>query len=178
MSIFKPVKFFALFLTNRIVGYIPFQCVRKLWYKCIGIKLGNDCHIDMGVYIMAPNKLQIGANSHINQGCILDSRGDLKIGNNVSISHRVVLMSGSHDINSPKFDYKGLPIVIDDHVFIGVNATILQNVIISEGAVVCAGAVVTKNVPEYAIVAGIPAKIIGYRNKNINYKCCPDTWFL
>ena len=87
-------------------------------------------------------------------------------------------MTGSHDINSEDFKYKGQPIDIDDYAFIGVNTIVLQGVKIGKGAVVCAGAVVTKNVPDYAIVAGVPTKIIGFRNKNLNYKCEPDSWFL
>ncbi len=174
----KPLVFFILYLNNRVFCYIPFQCIRKLWYKLIGIKYGRNSHIDIGQYMLAPKKIRMGNHSHINQGCILDGRGGITIGDNVSISHRVVLMTGSHDINSKEFKYKGAPIVICDYAFVGVNAIILQNVTIGKGAVVCAGAVVTKNVPEYAVVAGVPAKIISYRSKDLNYKCKPDTWFL
>lgn len=102
----------------------------------------------------------------------------MKIGRNVSISHRVSLMTGSHDINSKDFCANGGPIEIDDYAFIGVNASVLHSVKIGKGAVVCAGAVVTKDVPDFAVVAGIPAKVIGTRNKNLNYICCPDRWFM
>ena len=132
----------------------------------------------MGQYFLAPSLIELGNHSHINQGCILDARGGIKIGNNVSISHHVTLMTGSHDINSPDFKYTCAPIVVDDYAFIGVNATILQGVTIGKGAVVCAGAIVTKNVPEYAIVASIPAKIIGYRNDSLNYRCTPYGFLL
>lgn len=55
----------------------------------------------------------------------------------------------------------------NDHVWIGSNATILKGITIGEGAVVCAGAVVTKDVPSFTIVGGVPAKIIGKRNQGI-----------
>ena len=177
-KIFTPFLLFALYLTNRIVNYLPFQLLRKMWYLCLGTKLGKGCHIDMGQYILAPYRFKIGNHSHINQDCIIDARSGITIGDNVSISHRVALMTGSHDINSEDFKYKGQPIVIGDYAFIGVNATVLQGVKVGKGAVVCAGAVVTKDVPDYAIVAGVSAKIIGYRSKDLNYKCEPESWFL
>ena len=169
--------FLLLYIINRIVNYIPIYYVRKLCYLCVGMKIKGKTKIDMAQYFLAPNKLRIGHNCHINQGCIIDARGKIIIGNNVTISHRVVLMTGSHNVKSTTFDYKGGSIEIGDNCFVGVNATILQNVTIGEGAIVCAGAVVTQSVPEYTIVAGVPAKIIGYRRKDLNYIVNPNTWF-
>ena len=70
------------------------------------------------------------------------------------------------------------PIVIADNVWLGFGVTILQGVRIGKGAVVCAGAVVTKDIPDYSIVAGVPAKIIGTRSMNLDYKCSPKELFL
>lgn len=64
-----------------------------------------------------------------------------------------------------------MPININDYVWIGANVTVLQNVKIGQGAVVCAGSVVTKDVEPYSIVAGTPARPIGKRYKQLNYKC-------
>ena len=65
--------------------------------------------------------------------------------------------------------------MIDDYVWIGIGVIVLQGVHIGKGAVVCAGAVVTKDVGEYEIVAGVPAKKIGERNKDLDYKCLWET---
>ena len=176
--IITPFYLLILCLTNRFITYVPICMLRKIWYRLLGMKIGFGSQLDMGQYILSPHKIKIGKTSHVNQGCILDGRSRIIIENNVSISHRCALMTGSHDINSSKFCYKGAPIIIDDLVFIGINATILSGVHVHKGAVVCAGAVVSKDVPEYAIVAGIPATIIGYRNKEINYTIKPDKWFL
>jgi len=86
-------------------------------------------------------------------------------------------MSATHDINSKDFSACGGKISISDFCFIGIGATVLSNVKIGKGAVVCAGAVVTKDVPDFAVVAGIPAKVIKERNRNIDYECKPDRWF-
>lgn len=98
-------------------------------------------------------------------------RGGGQLNNNISISHYVKIVTGSHNIQSNSFDGKFKPICIDDYAWIGIGATILQGVKIGKGAVVCAGAIVTKDVLPYEIVAGVPAKKIGERNKNLNYKC-------
>lgn len=86
-------------------------------------------------------------------------------------------MSGSHDVQDPDFKYNGEQIIIDDYVWIGVNATILKGVHIREGAVVSAGAVVTKDVEPYTIVGGIPAKVIGKRIKDLRYQPLEGEYF-
>lgn len=178
-KIFFILWMFHRFFTNRIVAYIPCNFFRKCWYRLSGMRLSRKCQIDMGVYVLSCRNISIRETSHVNQGCILDGRlGGLKIGKNVSVSHRVALMTGSHDINSEDFCAKGGSIEIEDYAFIGVNATVLHSVKIGKGSVVCAGAVVTKDVPDFAVVARIPAKVIGTRNENLNYICRPDRWFM
>jgi acetyltransferase-like isoleucine patch superfamily enzyme len=153
------------------VSYIPILFIRKGYYKIFGISIGKKTVINMNQYIMIPGKIAIGNNSHINRGCLLDGRGGLIIGNSVSISHYVSIVTGSHDVNDPCFGGIFLPIAIENYVWIGVNATILQGVRIGEGAVVAAGSVVTKDVEPYTIVGGIPAHKIGVRNRELDYKC-------
>lgn len=164
-------SFFMEFITNDILQHIPFWCCRKFYLKMTGTKIGHGSFIMKKNYLINSNRLSIGNFSHINRDCIIDSRGYITIGNNVSISHRVNIMSGSHEVNSPNMIGIFKKIVIEDYVWIGVNSTILQGVTLGEGAVVCAGAVVTKNVKPYDIVAGIPAKTIGHRNNNLDYHC-------
>ena len=99
------------------------------------------------------------------------------IGNNCSISCDVKIITGSHDTQSPSFKYKPQKITIDDYVWIGVGAIILGGVHLGKGAVICAGAVVTKDVIPYSIVGGVPAKHIGNRNHNLNYTILKDDGF-
>ena len=165
------IAFLTEYLQNDILPHIPFWTIRRFFMRCMKMKIGKGTFIMKRVYIMTPQQLKIAEHSHINRGCLLDARGSITIGSNVSISHNVSIMSGSHDYNSISFRGRFLPIKIEDYVWIGNNATILQNVTIGKGAVVCAGAVVTKDVEPYSVVAGIPAQKIRERNKNIQYQC-------
>lgn len=170
----RAVKFcyyILLYLLNNPVAYFPWWKLRRLFLKLAGAKMAPHAILNMGQFFLSPNQLQVGDWTHINRGCILDARGGLKIGNNVSISYNVTLLTGSHDCFKPDFPGEYLPIRIGDHVWIGANATILNNVKIGEGAVVAAGAVVTKDVPPYTIVGGVPAKVISERPRNLDYKC-------
>ena len=92
----------------------------------------------------------------------------MSIGNNVNISSDTILETGSHEYSTFACVFK--PIVIKDDVWVGTRVTILQGVTIGEGAVVAAGSVVTRNVEPYTIVAGVPAKPIGKRKKEIKYE--------
>lgn len=96
----------------------------------------------------------------INSDVKIRCMNSITIGKGAKISHDVTIIDG----DGHTMDYEGYvqkkPIVIEDHVWIGTKATILKGVKIGEGAVVAAGAVVTKDVPSHCLVAGNPAKVI------------------
>ena len=149
-----------------------------MYYRMLGIRIGRGTQLNTRTYLMGPGRLVVGEYSHINPGCLIDYRGGLEIGSCVSISHRVMLITGGHDIQSPTFNEDHRPIKIGDHVWIGAGATVLRGVEIGEGAVVAAGAVVVKDVPPYAIVGGVPAKQIGERSKELDYRCYTTNIFM
>lgn len=103
---------------------------------------------------------------------ILDARAGITIGSNVNISSNVSIWTLQHDYRDPYFrctpEHYG-PVVIENRVWIGPSVTVLHDVTIGEGAVVAAGSVVTKSVPPYTLVGGIPAKVIGKRPKELKY---------
>lgn len=105
----------------------------------------------------------------IENNVTLDGRRGIKIGKNVNFSSEVMIWTLQHDYNNPSFSVKGGEVIIEDYVWISTRAIILPNVRIGKGAVVAAGAVVTKDVPPFTVVGGIPAKKIGERNKELNY---------
>ena len=159
------------YLTNHLVSHVPSFRLRHAWYRrVLGIRLGEGAAVHMGCYLWfyGPGQLRregllIGAHSRINRGCTLDTRGSLRIGENVSISPDVTILTAYHPVDDPEFRVATRPIEIDDYAFIGTRATILAGVRIGRGAVVAAGAVVTRDVEPLAIVAGVPARQVGSR---------------
>ncbi|ALZ88703.1 acetyltransferase [Aerococcus urinaeequi] len=105
--------------------------------------------------------ITLGKNVFINSGTHFQDQGGIVIGEGAFIGHNVVLATINHDLypkNNRKNHYA--PIVLKDNVWIGSNATITSGVTIGEWSVVAAGAVVTKDVPPYSIVGGIPARVL------------------
>lgn len=116
------------------------------------------------------SKLVIGDYSYIGDyNNIRAAGGDIIIGNYCLISQHITMVASNHSIAKNKLIYKQpwdtnkTDIIVEDDVWIGAGCVILPGTIIHKGAIIAAGAVVTKNVPEYAIVAGIPAKVIKFR---------------
>ncbi len=171
------IAFINEFMVNCLLPVVPFWLPRRLYLKVIGMKIGRKSFVMRRSYIVAPQHISIGDYSHINRGCLLDARGGITIGSNVSVSHNVSIVTGGHDYKSLSFEGRYLPIKIEDYAWLGINSTILQNVTVGEGAVVCAGAVVTKDVEPYTVVGGVPAKVIGTRPKGLNYHCIWDSPF-
>ncbi len=154
-----------------LVGHVPLHWFRKAIYLMGGIKIGRGSTIHTGARFYDPRNIVIGDDSIVGEGTVLDGRDKLIIGDHVDIASEVMIYNCEHDINDEFFSPSCSPVKIEDYVFIGPRAIVMPGVKIGKGAVVAAGAIVTKDVPPYAIVAGVPAKIIGERrNKELNYK--------
>jgi acetyltransferase-like isoleucine patch superfamily enzyme len=158
------------YATNHIINHIPSYIIRHAWYRHIlGWRIGPNVSILLGQHVQltglrtSGKKVSIGKGTIINWNCMLYTTGGIFIGENVSISAGVWLVTGTHDMNDPLFPATYKPIVIGDYVWIGMRATILPGVTLGEGAVVMAGAMVTRDVPPYAVVGGIPARVIRQR---------------
>lgn len=162
----------------RYVGYIPSHHIRRFLYRLDGIKIGKGSTIHMGAVFYFPETIVIGQDSIIGENAVLDGRDKLRIGDHVDIASEVMIYNAEHDINDEKFKAITAPVEIGDYVFIGPRAIILPGVKIGKGAVVGAGAVVAKDVGEFEIVGGVPAKVIGERKlKNPSYKLGRAAWF-
>lgn len=161
---------FKLLIVNRS-GFCPFWCWRKFIYKLAGLKIGKDSKIHVFTRFFEPRNIQIGEDTIIGEFCFLDGRDKLKIGSHTDIASQVLIYNSEHDINHPKFEAIERSVEIGDYVFIGPRAIILPGVKIENGAVVAAGAVVTKDVPPAKIVGGVPAEVISERKlKKFNYR--------
>lgn len=168
--LFNYVLDFELLLVTW-AGLVPCHYFRLFFYALAGMKIGRGSRIHIGARFFYPAKIQIGQGSILGDNIFLDGREKLTIGNHVDIASGVMIYNSEHDVNSEDFHAISAPVEIGDYVFIGPRAIILPDVKIGRGAVVAAGAVVTKDVPEFAIVGGVPATIIGERkNKDLHYK--------
>jgi len=162
---------FELMILNLISCLVPLHSVRKFFFRFAGVKIGKNSYIHMGVRFFLPINITIGEGTIIGDHVFLDGRAFLRIGNNVDIASQVLIYNSEHDVDSEGFDPIEEPVEIADYVFIGPRAIILPGVKIGRGAVIGAGAVVTKDVEPFKIVGGVPAKVIGERkNKNPRYK--------
>ncbi|HEV2457508.1 MAG TPA: acyltransferase [Ktedonobacterales bacterium] len=160
------------YITNHVVGAVPLYRVRHAWYHhVLGWYLGPDAAILMGQDVemrdvrASGRRVSIDSGTVIDRGCRLSTTGGLVIGRRVYISPGVWLITGSRDLDDPQFSSHFKPIVIDDYAWIGARATILSGVTIGEGAVVMAGALVSRDVAPYTIVGGVPARPIGRRRE-------------
>lgn len=162
---------FELMIIHFVSDHIPFKFIRHSVFKLAGVKIGAKSTIHMSVRFFAPRGVKIGEDTIIGFRTFLDGREKLVIGDHVDIASEVMIYNSEHDISSEKFEAVNGEVYIGDYVFIGPRAIILPNVKIGRGAIVAAGAVVTRDVPEFAIVGGVPAKVIGERkNKNPEYR--------
>jgi maltose O-acetyltransferase len=153
----------------RWVAHVPSHQFRKLFYRLAGIKIGKGSTIHMWASFFEPNGIKIGEDTIIGDHAFLDGRATLTIGNHVDVASSVMIYNSEHDLESESFSARTQPVQIGDYVFIGPRAIILPGVKVGKGAVVAAGAVVTSDVPEFTIVGGVPAKIIGHRKNNNPY---------
>ena len=120
--------------------------------------------------LIAANRGQvtIGRRSWIGPFCLVYGNGDVSIGDNVLLAGHSSINTVSHHFErcDIPINDQGIycdPVRIEDDVWIGMNAVILQGITVGRGAIVGAGAVVTRDVPPWSIVTGVPARVIRHR---------------
>ena len=162
LEIFHKLSQDALKITTELNNkYHTKEEIIDLFSKLTGRKVDKTFRLFPPFHTDCGKNIKIGKNVFINACCKFQDQGGIEIGNGVLIGHNVTLATLNHD-ERPQFrqNIYPKPIKIEDNVWIGSNATILQGITIGKGAIVGACAVVTKDVPENTIVAGVPAKII------------------
>lgn len=152
------------------VGWLPSHSLRLFLYRhLLGISIGTKTSIHRGCRFYRPSAVCVGDHSVINRDVLLDGRMGLEIGHNVSLSEGVAVFTLDHDPQSRTFDSRGAAVQVADRAFVGARAILLPGVTLGEGAVVGAGAVVTASVAPFSIVAGVPARPIGERPRDLVY---------
>lgn len=141
-------------------GYHTKEELTALMGKLIGKEV-EGLSLFIPFYADFGKNITLGKNIFINSGCCFQDQGGITIGDDTLIGHQVVLATLNHDITpSKRANLVPSPINIGKNVWIGAKAVVLAGVSIGDNAIVAAGAVVNRNVPKNAIVAGVPAKII------------------
>jgi glycosyltransferase involved in cell wall biosynthesis len=179
---------------STLTGFIPSHRIRLFLYRYLfRVAIGRDSAIHWLCRFNLPSGVSIGKNTVIGNDAFLDGRfrrkwksgekrlgtyirdflspGErpLRIGDNVSVAGFVHIYTMQHDVDDPQFQETGAPVVIEDYAVIGSRATILPGVTVGRGAVVAAGAVVTRDVPPFTVVGGMPAVRIRDRSKDLRY---------
>lgn len=148
-------------LAEMNANYLDDQEMRLRVQTILDHDIPESVRIRQPFYMDFGKNIEFGENVFINASCHFQDQGGIQIGDNALIGHQVVLATLDHDLIPEK---RGIlypaPIVIEEDVWIGANATILKGVTIGRGSVVAAGAVVTKDVSAYTIVGGNPARVI------------------
>ena len=110
------------------------------------------------------NRVTFGRNVFINHSAILSASGGIEFADGVMAAPALRIATINHDVNARHTTYTYGKVTVKKNAWLGMNVTICPGVTIGEYAVVAAGAVVTKDVPDYAVVGGVPAKVIKYLN--------------
>lgn len=158
-------------LYNDGLSHLPSRRLRSLalrwWLGSLGAGSGVQMHCR---FLHGPG-VHLGERCVINHGCLLDGRRfPIRIGSDGSIGPEAAILTLGHDPRSPDFADRGGPVTIGAHVWIGFRAIVLPGVTIGDGAVVAAGAVVSRDVAPFTIVAGNPACPIGNRPQPMQYR--------
>lgn len=160
---FAIVKHFCKLIAYYVINYVV---------GCDKAKIGKHTKLHPTVILRQGERIKIGEHCLINHNNVLQAgkfKGQIIIGNYVQTGANVMMFAFNHgtEINNVPMieqDYWDGDIIVEDDVWIGAGSIILPGVKVGKGAVIASNAVVNKDVPEYAIVGGVPAKILKYRN--------------
>ena len=144
-------------------GIALFAHWRVFLLRLFGARIGARCRVLSSAKIWQPWLLTMGDDSALDAGVVAYAVDRITIGESAWISQDAFLCCASHDITSPIMELVHAPITIGPQAWIGARAIVLPGVTVGEGAVVAAGAVVTKDVPPWAVVAGNPAREVKKR---------------
>ena len=134
------------------VGYLEELFGRKL----------DDVHILTPFICDFGNRVKFGRNVFINHSAILSASGGIEFEDGVMCAPGIRIATINHDMNDRHLTYTYGKVLVKKNAWLGMNVTICPGVTIGKYAVVAAGAVVTKDVPDYAVVGGVPAKVIRF----------------
>mgnify|MGYP005991623279 FL=1 len=171
MKVIIFIKELNIYFLNHIINKIPFYIVRRFFYKMFLNQIGINTFVSLNVKFLNPKNIILGNNTIIGYDSIIDGRGaKVVIGDNVDVSAQTNIWTLDHNPNSETHSNRAGQVTIENHCWLATRVTVLPNVKIKKGTVVASNAVITKDTDELNIMAGNPAKKIGNRKNNLNYK--------
>lgn len=179
MNILKEIALEIFILLTKFIMWLPIAPCRNIFLKLVLKRYYFNSYIKRDVFIRKPSNIIVGQNVCVNSNVFLDGRGGLlSIGDSTDIAQGVYIYTLTHNVNDVNHSTIGKNVFIGDHVWIGAKSIILPGVTIGRGSVIGCGSVVSKNVGENEIVAGVPARFIKYRVNNLDYKIVGNNLFL
>ena len=175
MRFLRRLKYEIYELLETLFSIVPGtmgKYLRQMFYNGFFKKCGKNLNVGLRVKIQVPGNIYIGENVGLNYGVWMAANyheeGKIIIGNNVLIGPYTIMHSGNHNykntalpINKQGFNFS--IITIEEDVWIAARCTILSGVTIGKSSIIAAGSVITKDVPPFSVVAGVPGKIISTR---------------
>jgi acetyltransferase-like isoleucine patch superfamily enzyme len=160
----KPARLYISSLIFRGMPETRFFTWKAALLRWAGAEIGNNVNICSSVTVLGIGSLEIGDDTWVGHEVLISSSSSVRIGSCVDIAPRVFIGTGTHQLDAKGTHSAGAginkDIVIGDGVWLGAGSIVLPGIAIGRKAVVAAGAVVTHDVTENVIVAGIPAKVI------------------
>ena len=147
------------YLTSLLVfksGIIPYSTILVTILRLFGAKIGKDVRIKPSIDIKYPWKLSVGDHTWL-ANCYIENLDQVIIGKNVCISQKAMLLTGNHNYKITSFDLITGPIILEDGVWIGANATVCPGVIVQSHAILTVGSIATKDMESYFTYQGNPA---------------------
>ncbi|MDR0994353.1 MAG: acyltransferase [Verrucomicrobiota bacterium] len=174
MTLWTKIKNELLYICADVLSLVPgaflgSRC-RRLFYKLALKKCGKKFYTHTRCFFLTPGKISVGNYVGFNTGCWVNGGGGITIGNHVLFGPGVIIHSSNHNFDQldVRIDQQGhthAPVVIEDNVWVAAGCIILPGVTIHSGAVIAAGAVVTRDVPANAVVGGVPARVLRMRGE-------------
>lgn len=144
--------------------------LKAAFLRLMGARIGKRVVFYPGVWVAPGRNLVVGDDVDLALGVLVTTTGGVTIGSRTLVGYGAQILSGNHVVPPGRerifsAGHSFAPVVIGEDVWIGAYSVVLPGVTIGEGSVVAAGSVVTKDVPPFAIAAGVPAKVIKWRLK-------------
>lgn len=160
-----------LALLMALPRYPLLNALKAAFLRMCGARVGKRVVFYPGVWITPAKGLSLADDVDLALDVLLTCGGGVQIGARTLVGYRTQILSANHRIPPGKdrifgSGHEKSPVVIGEDVWIGANVIVLPGVSIGDGSVIAAGSVVTKNVPEYSIVAGVPARVVRNRADN------------